>query len=304
MPITLPPLSRRSFLRHSALAVGAAALGHRRVAAAAATPADPHSWALLSDPHLAADRTKVARGAAIAPQFTRVADDVLALPRRPAGLIVNGDLAFNTGETADYAVLADLVAPLRAAAIPLHLALGNHDHRERFRAALRAAAFPAVPVADREAARVPAVRANWFILDSLDQTNRTPGLLGSAQLDWLARELDAHRDKPAIVLTHHNPTPDPAKVTLIDEAALDAVLQPRRHVKAHVFGHSHRWSVTQDASGLHRINLPTTAYVFDAQQPAGWVHARLEPQGMTLRLHALDPRHPAHLETKTLAWRT
>lgn len=303
MPITLPPLSRRAFLGRSLVAGAGLLLRPRGWAAAGARAADPHTWALLSDPHIAADRAKVARGFTMAAQLSTVVDDVLAHPQRPAGALFNGDLAFNTGETADYATFTDLIAPLRAAQIPLHLALGNHDHRERFWAALRDDATVTRPVVERHVAFVPSPRANWFILDTLDKTNSTPGLLGETQLAWLARELDAHADKPALVMTHHNPTPDPAKTTIIDEAALYAALRPRRHVKAHLFGHSHRWSVTADESGLHRINLPTTAYVFDPAQPVGWVSAQLAPRGVKLQLRCVDVARRDHGETKELAWR-
>lgn len=304
MPITLPPLSRRRFIGQSLLAGTALLWRSRALAATGATQVDPHTLALVSDTHIAADRAKVTRGIAMAAHLETVVRDILAQSRRPSGTLVNGDLALNTGESADYATFVELIAPLRAAQIPLHLALGNHDHRERFWAALRDDATAKRPMADRQVAFVPAARANWFILDTLDQTNSTPGLLGEAQLAWLARELDAHTDKPALVMTHHNPTLDPAKVSIIDEAALHAVLRPRRHVKAHFFGHSHRWSVTADESGLHRVNLPTTAYVFDAAQPIGWVSAQLAPQGMTLQLRCVDSARPEHGQTKELAWRT
>lgn len=301
MPIHLPPLSRRAFLERSLL-LGAGLMVRSRGLGATAK-ADPHRWALLSDAHIAADRAKIARGINMATQLGTVVQDVLAQPQRPAAALVNGDLALNTGETADYETFVSLIAPLRAAQIPLYLALGNHDHRERFWAAVRDDASVPRPVADRQVALVPAERANWFMLDSLDKTNSTPGLLGAAQLAWLARALDAHADKPALVMTHHNPALDPAKVALIDEAALYAVLRPRRHVKAHFFGHSHRWSVTSDESGLHRINLPATAYVFEPDQPSGWVSAQLKPRGMTLQLRCVDPSRREHGETKELTWR-
>lgn len=300
MPIHLPPVSRRHFLRLS-LAASAGLLVRPRVLAARA--AEPHQWSLLSDPHIAADRAKIARGINMAAQLSTVVQDVLA-QGPSAGVLINGDLAFNTGETDDYAVLSELLMPLRKAGLPLHLALGNHDHRERFWAALRGDVSARRPVVDRQVALVPAARANWFILDSLDRTNVTPGLLGEEQLAWLARSLDEHANKPALVMLHHNPTPDPAKVTLIDEAALYAVLRPRRHVKAYFFGHSHRWSVTQDPSGLHLINLPTTAYVFEPVRPTGWVNAQLEPNGIRLQLRCIDTTRSDHGQTVALTWRT
>ena len=301
MPIHLPPLSRRQFLTGSLAASAGLLLRSRGFGA---TPdIDPHAWALISDPHIAADRAKLGRGINMAAQFTSVVEDVLRQPRRPAAAIINGDLAFNTGEAADYATFLELVAPVRNAQIPLHLALGNHDHRARFWAAVPAGDPAQRPLADRQVAMLRSERANWFMLDSLDQTNSTPGLLGESQLGWLARALDANTSKPALVMTHHNPSLSPTKVNIIDEAALFAVLRPRRHVKAYFFGHSHRWTVEKDESGLHLINLPTTAYVFEQGRPAGWVVAQVQPKGIRLQLRCLDSNRAEHGQSVELGWR-
>lgn len=302
MPIHLPPLSRREFLRRSLVAGSGLMLGPR--VWAATREVDAHGWALISDPHIAANREKLARGVNMAAQLQTVVDDVLQQPQRPVGALINGDLAFNTGETADYATFAELVQPLRGAQIPLHLGMGNHDHRERFWAALRDDRSVQRSVADRQMSVVRAPRANWFMLDSLDKTNSTPGLLGESQLAWLARTLDEQADQPAIVMVHHNPSRTGDKVALIDESSLFEIIRPRRHVKAYVFGHSHRWSVERDPSGLHLINLPTTGYVFDPPQPAGWVKARLEPAGIHLELRCVDPARAEHGQRRTLVWRT
>lgn len=302
MPIHLPPLSRRKFLT-GALATGAGLMLRGRLAAAGASP-DPHTWALLSDSHIAADRAKMARGINMAAQLATAIDDVLKHARRPAGAFINGDLAFNTGEAADYTTFVELIAPLRASGIPLHLALGNHDHRERFWDAVREDASIKRPVVERHVALVRAQRANWLMLDSLDKTNSTPGVFGASQLDWLSRTLDQHADKPAIVVAHHNPSFIADKVSIVDQAALFEVLRPRRHVQAFIFGHSHRWNVEKDSSGLHLINLPPTAYVFEPTRPAGWVLAQLEPRGMRLQLRCLDQARPEHGQTVELDWRS
>lgn len=302
MPLYLPPLSRRQFLARS-LAAGTGLLLRQRLLAAA-REVDPHAWALISDPHIAADRAKLGRNINMAAQLATVVDDVLGQPRRPAGALVNGDLAFNTGETADYATFAELIQPLRAAQIPLHLGLGNHDHRERFWAALREDASVKRPLADRQAAVIRTERANWFLLDSLDKPNSVPGRLGEAQLAWLTQALDANADKPALVMVHHNPRVAADKITLIDEDAFYAIVRPRRQVKAYLFGHSHRWNVEKDPSGIHLINLPTTAYVFEAARPAGWVLAQLEPRGLRLQLRCIDTKRAEHLQTVALAYRT
>ena len=208
MPIHLPPLSRRQFLAGT-FAAGAG-LMLRSPLFAASSSVDEHCWALLSDPHIAADRAKIARDINMSAQLTSVVEDVLQQPKRPVGALINGDLAFNTGETADYGTFAELVQPLRAAGIPLHLALGNHDHRERFWAAMSNDKSVVRPLEDRQVAIVATPRANWFMLDSLEKTMSTPGYLGEAQLAWLASALDAHADKPALVMTDHNPSFNPA----------------------------------------------------------------------------------------------
>ena len=54
--------------------------------AAATRPADPKTWALLADTHVAADTTKLARGINMADHFRAVSKELLALPKRPARL--------------------------------------------------------------------------------------------------------------------------------------------------------------------------------------------------------------------------
>lgn len=302
MPIHLPPLSRRQFLSRSALATAGVALS--RDVFAANKPADPHTWALLSDPHIDANPGLVARGVNMADHLTKVANEVIALPARPANVLINGDCAYLKGEPGDYETFAALIQPIRAAQMPIHLTLGNHDHREHFWDGLGAAGETERPVADRHVALVKSERANWLLLDSLDKVNVTPGILGEAQLAWLGKTLDANADKPAIICAHHNPQSPEVKGALLDWEKLIAVLAPRRHVKAFIFGHTHDWSVTTHLSGIHFINLPPIAYVFKTGKPNGWVHASVRTHGVQLKLNCLDRTHAAHGETKELKWRS
>jgi hypothetical protein len=85
-------------------------------------------------------------------------------------------------------------------------------------------------------------------------------------------------------MVHHNPNAGTSKGGLTETEPFLELLRARRHVKAWFFGHSHRWSVTEDQSGLHLINLPATSYPFDKEQPTGWVMARLEREGLRLEL--------------------
>jgi Icc protein len=297
MPFSLP-ISRRRFLAGS-LAAGTAALLDRR---AWADDADPDRWALFADPHIAADPARVNLGANMTDHFRQVAAEVLARPRRPAGVILNGDCAVTQGEEGDYAQLLSLLKPLSGAEVPVHLTLGNHDHRDRIRAAiLRDGQFP---VEGRIATLLESPRANWFLLDSLDQTNMTPGRLEEAQRRWLATALDAREEKPAIVVVHHNPLfTTPGKMGgLLDTAELWELLVPRKQVKAVLYGHVHKWERRQE-DGIHVVGLPPVGYVFAKGDPSGWVEARLRAGGGALELRSIDPNHPAHGQVFDLTWR-
>jgi 3',5'-cyclic AMP phosphodiesterase CpdA len=301
MPITLPPLSRRQFLARSAAAASALAQGPL-LRGADVSRADADRFALLSDIHIAADRAKVSRMANMADHLVAAVKEVAALSPRPVAGFINGDLAFGTGESGDYATMLELLRPLREAGLPLHLTLGNHDHRQRFLAAVPAEQVDKSPVADRVACLVESPRANWYVLDSLKQTNETPGVVGEEQLKWLSGALDERASKPAIVMVHHNPDLDPTHKALTDTAALLEVLTPRKHVKALLFGHTHAWSV-KEQDGLHLVNLPAVAYAFQDGYPVGWVDWHFTDDGAQLELRCVGPAHPQQGEKHGLKWR-
>jgi 3',5'-cyclic AMP phosphodiesterase CpdA len=304
MPIHLPPLDRRKFLIGGA--AGAARLLTIGLSSAAETHGDPHRFALLSDAHIAANPGEISQGVNMSDNFRRVVREVVDSDVKPAAAFLNGDCAYHFGLIDDYHHLAGLLDPLRKAGLPVHLSMGNHDDRAHFAEAISSYRPEARPVEGRVVDVVAAERANWFIIDSLKKTNETPGELGNAQLAWLAKALDAHADKPAIILCHHNPdfTELMHKLAkgLIDTSALFDVLEPRKHVKAMIFGHTHCWFVAR-YKGIHLINLPPTAYLFQPSRPNGWVAATLKDDGMNLVLHALDKKHAENGMTLDLKWR-
>jgi 3',5'-cyclic AMP phosphodiesterase CpdA len=304
MPFQLPPTSRRRFLAGAVAAMASGRFGSRL---AFADDADPHAVALLADTHVAADRARVVRGVNLADHLTTAVKRVTGLPHRPAGAFVLGDLALKDGQADDYTTLGELLKPARAAGLSVHLTLGNHDHRDRFAAAL--AEKGGRPAGGRFAGVVTTPRANLFLLDTLDVTDRPPGRAGGEQLAWLTKALDARTDRPAVVCGHHDPRlepPPPGKEnwSLLDAADLFKVLAPRRHVKAYVYGHTHTWAVKEHASGIHLVNLPPVAYPFAPDQPSGWVHAALRTDGAKLTLHSVGPPHKADGQMVDLKWRT
>ncbi len=303
MPVHVPPLSRRQFLA-GGLAAGAA-LSAPGWLSAATKPAEEDLFLLLADIHIPEHPEKAHRSVRSSDGLKQAIAQALTLDKRPHTAIVSGDCAFRTGEAADYRALSGLIAPLREGGMPTHFSLGNHDHRQHFLDAFpdaQAADAAQKLVAQKHVAVIETPQANWFLLDSLNRTNHTPGLLGPSQLAWLSRALDARPNKPAIVLAHHNPDPLLKTVGLIDTTALFQILEPRKQVKAYVFGHTHRWE-TAVLDGIHLINVPTTAWLFDLAQPRGFLTTRLLADRAVVTLHALDAKHAKHGQTVELKWR-
>jgi len=310
-------LSRRTFLAGTLSAAAGVLVPCSAPAGEAAV--DPNRFVLLSDPHISRRARRVAEGrrglfagregrdGALhrrehARDFIEARCEILALQPRPAGVILGGDYAFLRGLPADYAVVDELFQPFRSAGLPMHLILGNHDCRASFWAALpHLRPRGESPVPGRQVAIVESPRVNWFLLDSLHQTNELPGLLGRTQLAWLARELDARRDRPALVVAHHHLEPGCPTEGLLDTAALMEVLLPRANVQAYIHGHRHRWELVH-WQRLPVVKIPTTAWVFDQSQPQGWVDAHARDDGVAFTLHALDRSHPARGQTFDLRW--
>lgn len=311
MPVSLPPLSRRRFLQGTlATSLFCPSLW------ADEDTASPDVWAFLSDTHIPGDRNKSGGKLPVKPveHFAKIRADILsdaenALVDKPSGVIVTGDCVYIEGLPNDYVTLLEEFEPLRRSGLPVYFVMGNHDNREAFLNAVadREKRDRSQEIPDRLHRVVETPKANFFLLDSLERTNYTPGLLGEKQLQWLAEELDARRDKPAILFAHHYPDYT-GKVMKNPHALMDTqpffdCIQDRKQVKAFIFGHSHAWSNLQ-RHGIHLVNLPTTAWRFDPTQPCGWVLARLKDDGIALTLRStIEPEHPKHNETVELTWR-
>ena len=262
---------------------------------------DQHTLAWFSDTHIDANASLIHRNVNMADQFAASLRELASWPVKPMAVIVNGDLALKDGQTGDYATFGKLIDPVRALA-PIYLTLGNHDQRENFwRAFPQDAVLPkAAPL--RQCAVFSVPRANLFLLDSLEDTNQTPGILGEAQLLWLARALSARPEKPAILVAHHNLNTRGGTTGLKDSAALEEIFTRFPQIKAFIFGHTHNWEVSQHQTGVHFINLPPTSYVFNETRPSGWVRGTLTRDGMEVELRALDSKHPEHAQVKQLKW--
>ena len=271
----------------------------------AVTPEEekPSDWfALLSDTHIATDPKAVARGQVMARNLEAVIAGILEQPTLPKAAFIDGDLAFLDGQSGDYQTLIELLKPLREAGIPLHLTLGNHDDRDNFRAALGFEAPGSPDLMSKHVAVIPAAGHRFLLLDSLDAVNVTPGKIGSDQLGWISRVIDAEPQVPVIVLVHHNLGANATSLT--DQAALLEALGSRRQVKAVLFGHTHVWEHQADESDLHLVNLPAIAYPFAANQPLGWCRLSLTPASASLELHCVGGNRDKDGQRIELPWRS
>ena len=303
MPIHVSPVSRRSFLATTSAAASLAVMPNLWASEAV----DGSVFALLSDTHIPDQPDFVAREVNMTANLRRVVGQVCASEHKPAGVIINGDCAYLKGLPSDYKNFAACVHAVTDAGLPLHLTMGNHDDRGPFYDALAAQRPETPPVEAKHVSIVKTPHANLFLLDSLSEVNVVTGDLGQAQRTWLASALDAHADKPAIIVAHHNlqfeaPAEGTAWGGLKDTAELFKLLSARKHVKAYIYGHTHNWSLDQ-REGIHLVNLPPVAYVFGAGKPNGWVRATLREGGMALELIALDTSHSQHGQRVELAWR-
>jgi 3',5'-cyclic-AMP phosphodiesterase len=301
MPISLLP-NRRHFLAASI----AGALAAPGLAGEERTNVDEGRIALLADTHIPTDAATESSKTNMAANFKSVVEQLVALEKQPTAALVIGDCAHLEGKVGDYKLFGEIVAPLAKTGLPLHMCLGNHDHRQNCLDAFSPPDAPLHAKVERRVGILKTKHANWFLLDSLDIVNRTPGLLGEKQLKWLVESLDAHADKPAIIAVHHHLTPipptDKAVPGLVDTPALLDLTAGRKQVKAIIFGHSHRWAITP-YEGMHLVNLPPVAYVFHAEDPNGWVDCQLASDAATLQMHCHDRAHRLHGQKFELKWR-
>ncbi len=304
MPLHTGSLSRRRFLAQGTAAV--AGLTVLRSGWGADPGANPHLVALLSDTHIPSSPDVTARDTNMTANLQQVVREVTALKTRPSAVFINGDCAYLKGLPADYANLAQCVAPLSEAGLPLHVTMGNHDDRGPLIEALRSQQPERPLLESKHVTILETPHANWFLLDSLTQVDVVTGEIGAEQRGWLAKALAARPDKPALVMAHHTPQFEPppegkAWGGIKDTAEFMELLAGHKQVKAFLFGHSHNWSLTRRGN-IQLINLPPVAYVFGDGKPNGWVLAEVRENGLSLELRTIDPGHKQNAERVDLTW--
>jgi 3',5'-cyclic-AMP phosphodiesterase len=293
-------LSRRRFFHLAGLA--ALAFPLRGLAALDTSGGD--EIVILNDIHLTGiPEEKIPGNAKDDDDHLRAAvQQILTLPKKPAAVIINGDLALSIGTAADYAVVRELIAPLRDAGIPVHLTLGNHDVRPVFNQA-----FPEMKSASdlkdpRHNGLIDLPSTRLILLDTLDQTPGPAGKLGAEQIAWVLAKIDEVPTKQVILVGHHNPQvggdTSHYKGGLADTADFWPEIAKRDQVKAYIHGHTHEWTQALE-NRIHIISTLACAYVFNKNTNAtGWTSARFNAHGFQLKLHTLETDHAWNGEAK------
>ncbi len=289
-----PRSSRRQFLAAAGATAASVTFLHARLSAS--QPAGrPLRLALLSDTHIPADVAERYRGFSPVENLAKVVPQVAAAP--VDGALLGGDLARLKGLPEDYTRLREMLAPV-IGKMPVGMVLGNHDHRTNFFEAFPTTkpATPAVP--NKHASTRDAGGLRFVLLDSLLAPDVTPGQLGNAQRAWLGKELAASTT-PTVVLVHHTLGSNDGE--LMDAERLFEVLRPHRHVKAILYGHSHKYEVIE-RDGLQLINLPAVGYNFNDSEPVGWVESVWTSEGVDLTLRSIGGNQAANGQTTSVHW--
>ena len=297
MPIHLT--SRRQFIAQIGAVVACSG------ASSDAAEVDESLIAILNDTHIGANHPE---SSPVPTHLRETVSYLVGLQKRPVAVIINGDLALNDGQLGDYTHFAKLIEPLRGAGIPVHLTMGNHDNREVFYDVLKQERQRDSTVESKHVSWVQTAQANLFLLDSLKAPKVAQGLLGHQQHEWLAKMLDAHPEKPALVFAHHNPRLGGEEKHfpggLEDSQPLWDILVARKNVKAYIHGHIHHRNFFHHG-GIHIVNTPATSFVANSKESTtGWTMAQLSATGGSFTTHTHLTDHEWNGIKLDLKWRS
>jgi 3',5'-cyclic-AMP phosphodiesterase len=217
-------------------------------------------------------------------RLDQVLDYIASGPNRPDMLLATGDL-IDRGDADSYRRLANAFSTCD---FPVHMCLGNHDHRENF-----CAQFPDVPTADGFVQYVLDLDpVRLIILDTLEE-GRHGGAFCDIRATWLKERLAENPTKPTLIVMHHPPVevgiewmnthPDEPWVARFASAIAGAP-----NIKGIICGHLHRpivvpWAGTAIAicaSTAPQVTLDLTP--MDAANPDARPMIIAEPPSLAL----------------------
>ncbi len=255
----------------------------------------PHTLLLqLSDLHIR-EPGRLAYGRIdTAPYLREAVASIGRLPQRPDAVVITGDLT-DFGRAAEYDHLRELLAPL--APLPIYLLPGNHDERQQLRAS-----FPEHAWLGTEGFVQYSVPVGAMQLIALDTVvpGASEGSLCAERLDWLAAQLDAHRDRPVVIAMHHPPfrtlIGHMDEIGLLQGAdELEALVARHPNVERVICGHLHR-SIQVHFGGSLALTVPSPAHQvcldLAPDAPSAWT---LEPPGYAVHALPAGGRLVSHL---------
>ena len=287
--------NRRDFLKTTLLSFGAVLTLDMTRASAASNKTV--KWALLSDTHIPQDVQNSYRGFFPYNNLEKIIP--LIKNENYDGAVITGDLARLEGKVGDYENLKKLVQPALKS-FPFLMSLGNHDHRDNFKNVFSDVIYgEKQDIKKKHVLVVNTGDLDFVVLDSLLFTNKTPGLLGKDQREWLQGFLEKSDDKPVVFFLHH--PLDDGDGSLLDSDRFLKIIEPFDNVKAVVFGHSHRYDMGVYKK-IHWINLPATGYNFDDSDAVGYIDAEFDKNGCRLTLKAIAGNMEQNNQTTKLEW--
>lgn len=234
----------------------------------------------ISDLHIRAGRGLAYGRVDTACCLERCVESIRRLVPQPDLVIATGDLV-DDGTPADYALLAELLAPI---GLPLYLLPGNHDERHALRAA-----FPDHPYLNQWTPFVQYAIDDWplrvIALDTVIPMQGAGRLCGE-RLAWLERTLGLEPDKPTAVVMHHPPFTTGIghmdALGLADPDAFATVIARHAQVERVMCGHLHR-SIMQRFAGTVASTCPSPAHSIALEIGSGGGDGfMLEPGGFQL----------------------
>lgn len=239
----------------------------------------------LSDPHIVPQGDLLYGRVDTADFLARAVAEINLVDPLPDVAVVTGDLV-DRGEPAEYDHLRRLLAPLR---MPVYVIPGNHDSREKLRAAFAGDGY--LPA---EGFLQYAVETYPLRLVALDThvPGKPSGMLCAERLAWLERTLAAASERATLLLMHHPPfltgIHHMDRLGLEDAPAFAAVVARHPQIERILCGHLHR-AIDRRFAGTVAGTAPSTAHqirlALEPDAPARFV---FEPPGYQLHVWLED----------------
>ena len=297
----LERLDRRSFMKVSLGAIGAAAASgvslnphaFTPVRVAHGAPGDGFTFAYISDSHL----YKKELNDRFVRSLLRAVDDVNAMDPQPDFVLYGGDLA-QLGQKEELDLGAQILKSLKA---PVRMMVGEHDWYldmgERWthhfgapnysfdHKGIHFVVLNSVIEEDFWTARGLTPMERMLTVAGLDNGKQNPFMVGAEQRAWLASDLEKVGKATPLIVFSHSPLYKLFKgwnFWTDDADEVQALLRPFERVTV-IHGHTHQL-LTNRIDNMHFHGMLSTAWP--------WPYA---PQGlpeMTIQMNRPDPFNP------------